>query len=55
MTHAIELRGLRKTYLRNWAAPLFEAFKRISLTVNEDEVFGIIGPNCAGKCTVFKL
>lgn len=55
MTHAIELRELRKTYPRNWAAPPFEALKGISLAVEEGEVFGFIGPNGAGKSTAIKI
>lgn len=55
MTIAIELRELRKTYPRNWAAPPFEALKGISLSVEEGEVFGFIGPNGAGKSTAIKL
>jgi ABC-2 type transport system ATP-binding protein len=55
MTNAIELRDLRKTYPRNWAAPPFEALKGISLTVEQGEVFGFIGPNGAGKSTAIKI
>jgi ABC-2 type transport system ATP-binding protein len=55
MTNAIELRDLRKTYPRNWAAPPFEALKGVSLTVEEGEVFGFIGPNGAGKSTAIKI
>jgi ABC-2 type transport system ATP-binding protein len=55
MTIAIELRELRKTYPRNWAAPPFEALKGISLSVEEGEVFGFIGPNGAGKSTAIKI
>jgi ABC-2 type transport system ATP-binding protein len=55
MTNAIELRDLRKTYPRNWAAPPFEALKGISLTVEQGEVFGFIGPNGAGTSTAIKI
>jgi ABC-2 type transport system ATP-binding protein len=55
MTIAIDIRELRKTYPRNWAAPPFEALKGISLTVEEGEVFGFIGPNGAGKSTAIKI
>lgn len=55
MTTAIDIRDLRKTYPRNWAAPPFEALKGISLTVEEGEVFGFIGPNGAGKSTAIKI
>jgi len=55
MTHAIDIRELRKTYPRNWAAPPFEALKGISRMVEEGEVFGFIGPNGAGKSTTIKI
>lgn len=55
MTTAIDIRELRKTYPRTWAAPAFEALKGISLTVEEGEVFGFIGPNGAGKSTTIKM
>lgn len=55
MTTAIDIRDLRKTYPRHWAAPPFEALKGISLTVEEGEVFGFIGPNGAGKSTAIKI
>ena len=55
MTTAIDIRDLRKTYPRNWAAPPFEALKGISLSVEEGEVFGFIGPNGAGKSTAIKI
>jgi ABC-2 type transport system ATP-binding protein len=55
MTRAIDIRELRKTYPRNWAAPPFEALKGISLSVEEGEVFGFIGPNGAGKSTAIKM
>lgn len=55
MTLAIDIRELRKTYPRNWAAPPFEALKGISLTLEEGEVFGFIGPNGAGKSTAIKI
>lgn len=55
MTIAIDIRELRKTYPRNWAAPPFEALKGIALTIDEGEVFGFIGPNGAGKSTAIKI
>ena len=55
MTLAIDIRELRKTYPRSWAAPPFEALKGISLTLEEGEVFGFIGPNGAGKSTTIKI
>lgn len=55
MTHAIDIRDLRKTYPRRWASPPFEALKGVSLTVAEGETFGFIGPNGAGKSTLIKI
>ncbi|CAG4883783.1 ABC transporter [Georgfuchsia toluolica] len=55
MTIAIEIRDLRKTYPRNWAAPPCEALRGISLEIGQGEAFGFIGPNGAGKSTTIKL
>lgn len=46
---AISIRGLRKSY-----GPL-EAVKGIDFTVNRGEIFGLIGPDGAGKTTTFGI
>jgi ABC-2 type transport system ATP-binding protein len=50
MRHAIELRGLGKTYPGG-----VEAVKGIDLDVGEGEVFGLLGPNGAGKSTTIGM
>jgi len=46
---AIEVRGLRKKYGN------LEAVKGIDLTVKRGEIFGIIGPDGAGKTSTFQI
>jgi ABC-2 type transport system ATP-binding protein len=48
MTHAIEIRGLVKTYPRFALGPL-------DLTVPRGAIYGLIGPNGAGKTTTIDL
>jgi len=44
----LEVTKLTKRYGR------FTAVDQVSFTVREGEVLGLIGPNCAGKTTVFE-
>jgi ABC-2 type transport system ATP-binding protein len=46
---AIEIKGLRKSY------GSVEAVRGVSLGVNEGEIFGLIGPDGAGKTTTFQI
>ena len=46
---AIDVRGLRKTY------GALEAVKGVSLEIKAGEVFGLIGPDGAGKTSVFQI
>ncbi|XGB42053.1 MAG: ATP-binding cassette domain-containing protein [Nodosilinea sp. LVE1205-7] len=46
---AIAVTGLRKTYKR------LEALKGISFSVQPGEIFGLIGPDGAGKTTTFQI
>src|ERR1043165_10235644 len=46
---AIEVRGLTKTYRD------FEAVKGIELDIAAGEIFGFIGPDGAGKTSVFQI
>ncbi len=48
-TLAVEVTGLKKAYRKA------EAVKGISLTVEEGEIFGLIGPDGAGKSSVMKI
>ncbi|MCD6434378.1 MAG: ATP-binding cassette domain-containing protein, partial [Candidatus Diapherotrites archaeon] len=50
MTPIVELRGVVKKYGRKVAA-----LKRVDLSVEEGEAFGLVGPNGAGKTTLIKL
>jgi ABC-2 type transport system ATP-binding protein len=45
----IEIRGLRKRFQDN------EAVQGIDLSINEGEIFGLIGPDGAGKSTLIRL
>ena len=46
---AVEVKNLVKKY------GSFEAVKGISFDVNKGEIFGLIGPNAAGKTTVLRI
>ncbi|MDM0107150.1 ABC transporter ATP-binding protein [Variovorax sp. J22R24] len=49
MTHALELKGLRKNFGKT------EIIRGVDLAVEAGERIGIIGPNGAGKSTLFNL
>ncbi len=49
MTHALELKGLRKSFGKT------EIIRGVDLTVEKGERIGVIGPNGAGKSTLFNL
>ena len=46
---AVEIRGLKKSY------GALEAVKGIDLTVKRGEIFGLIGPDGAGKTSTFQI
>ena len=48
----IELKQIQKVYE---GAVRVEALKEINVTINEGEIFGVIGQSGAGKSTLFKL
>jgi ABC-2 type transport system ATP-binding protein len=57
---AIELSGLRKTYVHNrgiWRRDRVHtvAINGIDLTISAGELFGLLGPNGAGKTTTVKI
>src|ERR1700692_2339369 len=53
---AIEILGLEKTYdVGFWRNQQKCALKPLQLRVEEGEIFGFLGPNCAGKTTTLKL
>lgn len=49
MSNKIEAKNLSKSYGK------VQALKDINLSVNEGEIFGLIGPDGAGKTTLFRL
>lgn len=49
MNNAIEICGLSKSY------GSVHALREVSLTVGEGELFGLIGPDGAGKTTLFRI
>ena len=49
MVHAIEITNLSKNYGK------IQALKDVSLSIDEGEVFGLIGPDGAGKTTLFRI
>jgi ABC-2 type transport system ATP-binding protein len=53
---AIEIEELSKDFFTGfWRPRPYRALDRLSLTVEEGEVFGFLGPNGAGKSTTLKL
>lgn len=56
MTTAISTEDLTKDYaLGFWRKRPYRALDRLTLSVEEGEVFGFLGPNGAGKTTTLKL
>lgn len=53
--NAIEIHGLKKTYLDFWKRPTVHALSGLDLSVAKGEVFGLLGPNGSGKSTTIKL
>lgn len=49
MMQAIEVKGISKCYGK------VRALSEVSFSVNEGEIFGLIGPDGAGKTTLFRL
>lgn len=52
---AIEIRNLTKIYKQGFGNKLTVALDDISLTVEDGESFGMLGPNGSGKTTLFKI
>jgi ABC-2 type transport system ATP-binding protein len=53
--HAIEVRGLKKTYAGTKKAPAKEALKGVDLLIPRGSMFGLLGPNGAGKSTLINI
>ena len=56
MPSAVEVRGLRKTYISGWYRKRRkEALRGVDLTVPRGALWGILGPNGAGKTTLLSI
>ncbi len=56
MKHAIEVKGLKKTFVSGWLRPRRkEALRGVSLNVPEGGFWGLLGPNGAGKTTLLSI
>lgn len=56
MRYAVEVRGLRKTYVSGWPKrKKTDVLKGISLSVPEGAFWGLLGPNGAGKTTLLSI
>src|SRR2546422_9897031 len=56
MDVAVEIENLTKDYeVGFWRKRKVRALDRLSLTVNQGEIFGFLGANGAGKTTTLKL
>ena len=53
--YAIEMKNLRKVYKRQLWTRGATALESLSLKINENEVFGFLGKNGAGKTTAIKI
>ncbi len=54
-TRAVEYQGVSKRYPRGFRAGYVQAAVDVSFQVETGEVFGLLGPNRAGKTTLVKL
>ena len=53
--HVIETDGLSKVYKDFWGRPRVKALNSLNLTIEQGEIFGLLGPNGSGKTTTTKL
>lgn len=51
----IETRNLKKVYRDFWGRQKKVALNALNLTINQGEIFGLLGPNGSGKTTTIKL
>jgi len=52
---AAETHDLVKIYTDFWGRPRVRALAGLNLTINQGEIFGLLGPNGSGKTTTIKL
>jgi ABC-2 type transport system ATP-binding protein len=52
---AAEFQGVTKTYADAWPRRIVRAVQEVSFQVQTGEVFGLVGPNRAGKTTLVKM
>ncbi|MFQ5905688.1 MAG: ATP-binding cassette domain-containing protein, partial [bacterium] len=55
MKPVLETRLLTKIYRSPIAQKKVKAVNRLSVTVEQGEIFGFLGPNAAGKTTTIKM
>jgi ABC-2 type transport system ATP-binding protein len=55
MKHVIETSSLTKVFRDWWGRSKVIAVDELNLTVSENEVFGLLGPNGSGKTTTLKM
>jgi ABC-2 type transport system ATP-binding protein len=53
--HAVEVKGLTKTYRGRRGAALRQALKGVDLAIPRGSIFGLLGPNGAGKSTLINI
>jgi ABC-2 type transport system ATP-binding protein len=53
--HAVEIKGLTKTYRGSKKSPPKLALKNINLNIPRGSIFGLLGPNGAGKSTLINI
>jgi len=53
--HAVEIKGLSKTYRGSKGSKPKEALKDINLNIPRGSIFGLLGPNGAGKSTLINI
>ena len=55
MDHAVEIRGLNKTYKATRRTEEKKALSDVDLDIPKGSIFGLLGPNGAGKSTIINI
>ena len=53
--HVVEAIGLTKVFKDFWMRTKARAVDNVDLTIERDEIFGLLGPNGSGKSTIIKI